>query len=61
MPLSNAQFTGPSMPSQQFSFDPQDLRNLFNNSQGVRTQSQLAMKASIKDFKNSQQTAQPTP
>ena len=61
IPLSSAQFSGPSLPSAPFTFDPQDLRGLFSDSQGIRTQSQLAMKASIKDFKNSQQTTQPIP
>jgi hypothetical protein len=60
MPLSNSQFNGPQMGSQSFSFDPQDVTNLFSSSQGVRTQAGLAMKASIKDFSNSQQTSQPS-
>ena len=61
MPLSNSQFSGPETSSQSFSFDPQDVTNLFSNRQGIRTQAQLAMKASIKDFSNSQQTSQPSP
>jgi hypothetical protein len=62
MPRSSShEFNGPQTGSPSFSFDPQDVTNLFSGSQGVGLlQASLAMKASIKDFGDFQQTSQPS-